>query len=201
MTDDSLTSTCDSLPEVDNTTYTREWEQFQRSFVCSFHSLLNVDSCTIWKNKAYSLSLAFPDWHRKNSSGFSKLYAFHHRKSLTRITSVQIRHLNWYKFTSYGHNRVVSVVISRSVSYLTRDLKLSALCVQIIFKTAFNSRTSDNPLVNTASTENSRCCGSMMSRLNLPYYAGHLFLLIIVTVPTLFYVFRPDHPPHSDLYE
>ncbi|RMX47329.1 hypothetical protein pdam_00012599 [Pocillopora damicornis] len=41
----------------------------------------------------------------------------------------------------------------------------------------------------------------MMSRLNLPYYAGHLFLLIIVTAPTLFYVFRPDHPPHSDLYE
>ena len=87
MTDDSHTSTCTDLPEVDNhITYTCEWEQFPRSFVWDPFTISHFGSCTIRKNKLQSLSLAFPDWNRKNFSGFSQRDAFHHASALDVIT-------------------------------------------------------------------------------------------------------------------
>ncbi|KAL9968372.1 hypothetical protein ACROYT_G026738 [Oculina patagonica] len=52
------------------------------------------------------------------------------------------------------------------------------------------------------STERRMCCKSMkVFRRNLLYYAGYLVAVIIVSLPTIFYVLQPDHPPHTDFNE
>lgn len=71
----------------------------------------------------------------------------------------------------------------------------------VFFKTDFDVDNT-NLLINMEPTERRMCFKSLkMSRRNLPYYVGHLVVVATVTLPTIFYVLQPDHPPHTDFNE
>jgi len=35
----------------------------------------------------------------------------------------------------------------------------------------------------------------------LLYYVGHMVVVTTVSLPTIFYVLQPDHPPHTNFNE
>lgn len=56
--------------------------------------------------------------------------------------------------------------------------------------------------MESSSTEKQKYCKPLkVSRSKIFYYVGHLVAVITVTLPTIFYVLQPDHPPHTNFNE
>ena len=59
-----------------------------------------------------------------------------------------------------------------------------------------------NLLINMELNEKGTYCKPVtLSRRKLLYYVGHLVVVTTVSLPTIFYVLQPDHPPHTDFNE